>query len=142
MTPLDLSKQAPRSPREELGGLCMLPRMIDVARAKLPGGNIGEYQIGRGISGLVLAHFGMDVTAFVESVRVAEDDAAVAASVTSRRSEKENRMLNLRLRRVSVRDVPADLRESFERFYGADLPSDKRVFDILEEDDRRAFNAG
>ena len=139
MTPLDLSKQPPRSPREELGGLCMLPRMIDIARAKLPGGNIGQYQIGRGISGLVLAHLGMGVAAFVESVGAAENEEAVAAAISARRPEKENRMLNLRLRRVTVKDVPDDLRESFERFYGADLPSDRRIFDILEEDDRRAF---
>jgi hypothetical protein len=139
MTPLDLSKQPPRSPREELRGLCMVPRMIDIARAKLPGGNIGEYQIGRGISGLVLAHLGIDVAAFVESVAAAEDEAALAAAIASRRPEKENRLLNLRLRRATVKDVPDDLRESFERFYGANLAADKRVFDILEEDDVRAF---
>jgi hypothetical protein len=46
MTALDLTKAPPRSPREELRGLCMLPRMIDIARAKLPGGDVGEYQIG------------------------------------------------------------------------------------------------
>jgi hypothetical protein len=139
MGPIDLTKAPPRSPKEEVGGLCMLPRMIDVARAKLPGGNIGEYQIGRGLSGLVLAHFGMDVAAFVETVRAAKDEAAVAAAISARRQEKENRLLNLRLRRATVKDVPDDLREGFERFYGADLPADKRVFDVLEEDDLKAF---
>ena len=139
MEPLDLTKAPPRSPREELGGLCMLPRMIDVARAKLPGGNIGEYQIGRGMSGLVLRHFEMNVDEFVECVRSASDDADVAAQLAGRKTEKENRMVSLRLRRVTVKDVPDDLRESFERFYGADLATDKRVFDILEEDDARAF---
>ena len=139
MTPLDLTKAPPRSPREELGGLCMLPRMIDVARAKLPGGNIGEYQIGRGMSGLVLRHFEVDVNEFVEWVRDASDETEVAARLAGRKTEKENRMVSLRLRRVTVKDVPNDLRESFQRFYGADLPSDRRVFDILEEDDRRAF---
>ena len=139
MTPLDLTKRPPRSPREELGGLCMLPRMIDVARAKLPGGNIGEYQIGRGMSGLVLRHLGMDVDAFVERVRDAEDEVALASELSATRPEAENRVLNLRLRRATVKDVPDDLRESFERFYGADLPADKRVFDVLEEDDRKIF---
>jgi hypothetical protein len=139
MTPLDLTKAPPRSPREELGGLCMLPRMIDVARAKLPGGNIGEYQIGRGMSGLVLRHFEMTADEFVERVRNARDEPDVAAQLAGRKTEKENRMVSLRLRRVTVKDVPDDLRESFERFYGADLPADKRVFDILEEDDARAF---
>jgi hypothetical protein len=139
MEPLDLTKAPPRSPREELGGLCMLPRMIDVARAKLPGGNIGEYQIGRGMSGLVLRHFEMTADEFVERVRNARDEQEVAAQLAGRKTEKENRMVSLRLRRVTVKDVPDDLRQSFERFYGADLPADKRVFDILEEDDARAF---
>ena len=139
MTPLDLTKQPPRSPREELGGLCMLPRMIDVARAKLPGGNIGAYQIGRGMSGLVLAHLGIGVDEFVECVRAANTDEEVAARFAGRRTTAEDRLLNLKLRRITVADVPADLRPSFERFYGADLPPTRRVFDILEEDDRRAL---
>ena len=139
MTPLDLTKVPPRSPRVELGGLCMLPRMIDVARAKLPGGNIGDYQIGRGMSGVVLRHLEMSVDDFVECVRNAGDEEDVAAPLVKRKSDKENRMVSLRWRRVTVKDVPEDLRESFERFYGADLPPDKRVFDILEEDDAWAF---
>ena len=139
MTPIDLTKQPPRSPREELGGLCMLPRMIDVARAKLPGGDIGQYQIGRGMSGLVLRHLEMEVGDFVELVRNAKDDEEVGAQLSGRKTDKENRMVSLRLRRVTVADVPDDLRESFTRFYGADFPREKRVMDILEEDDARAF---
>jgi len=141
MNLIDLTKRPPRSPREELGGLCMLPRMIDVARAKLPGGDIGQYQIGRGMSGLVLRHLGMGVDEFVECVRNANDEQELAAQLSGRKPVKENRMISLRLRRVTVKDVPEDLRESFTRFYGADLPPDKRVFDILEEDDARAFGS-
>ena len=117
----------------------MLPRMIDVARAKLPGGSIGTYQIGRGMSGLVLGHLGIDVTEFVECVQAATTDEEVANRFCRRRTEAENRMLNLRLRRVTVADVPPDLRPSFEKFYGTALPPTRRVFDILEEDDARAF---
>ena len=139
MEPLDLTKAPPRSPREELDGLCMLPRMIDVARAKLPGGNVGTYQIGRGMSGLVLTHLGIDVNEFVECVQAATTDEEVAKRFCGRRTEAEDRMLNLKLRRVTVADVPLDLRPSFEKFYGADLPPARRVFDVLEEDDARAF---
>jgi hypothetical protein len=140
MTPIDLTKAPPRSPREELGGLCMVPRMIDVARAKLPGGNIGQYQIGRGMSGLVLRHLGMEVGEFVELVRNAGSDEEVAAQLSGRKTERENRAVSLKLPRITVKDVPADLRESFQRFYGTDQPSDRRIFDILEEDDMRAFD--
>jgi hypothetical protein len=139
MDPLDLTKAPPRPPQDELGGLCMLPRMIDIARAKLPGGNIGTYQIGRGMSGLVLGHLGIGVDEFVECVQAATSDEGVAARFCGVRTEAENRMLNMRLRRATVADVPADLRPSFERFYGADLPPTRRVFDVLEEDDRRTF---
>lgn len=45
MEPLDLTKRAPRSPRNRLGGLYMLARTIDKMRATLPGGNPGVYQI-------------------------------------------------------------------------------------------------
>lgn len=142
MSPRDLTQAPPRSPREELGGLCMLPRMIDIARAKLPGGDIGQYQIGRGISALVLGHLGINVEEFVACVREASDEAEIAAQLLGRRTAAEHRLVGLRLRRATVADVPPDLRESFERFYGAGLPPGKRVFDILEEDDARSFDPG
>jgi len=139
MTPIDLTKRAPRSPKEQLGGLCMLPRMIDIARARLAGGDIGQYQIGRGMSALVLKHLGMNVEEFVEAVRAAEDEQRLAEQLVGRRSAAENRLFNLSLRKVTVADVPDDLQESFVGFYGAGLPPDKPVLDVLEEDDERAF---
>ena len=139
MQPLDLTRDPPRSPREELGGLCMLPRMIDVARAKLPGGQLGTYQIGRGMSARVFEHLDIGVEEFVEAVRTAATDEEVAARFCGRRTAAENRAFNMRMRRATVADVPADLRSSFEQFYGRDLPGDRRIFDVLEADDRRAF---
>jgi hypothetical protein len=77
MTPLDLTKIPSQSPREQLDGLVMLPRMIDIARAKLPDGTVGEYQIGRGMSGVVLKHFRLTADEFVGIVAQAEDDDGV-----------------------------------------------------------------
>jgi hypothetical protein len=139
MGPRDLTHAPPRSPREQLGGLCMLPRMIDIARAKLPGGNIGHYQIGRGMSGLVLAHLGIDVDEFVACVKEAANEEEIISRLSGRRSPAEHRLLGARLRRITVADVPDDLRPQFERFYGSDLPRDKTVFEVLEEDDARSF---
>ena len=141
MTSRDLTESPPRSPREELSGLCMLPRMIDIARARLPGGNIGQYQIGRGMSGLVLAHLGLDVAEFVACVSEATNDEEIAERLLAGRDRAELRLLGVRLRRATVADVPPDLRAQFEQFYGADLSPTKRVFDILDEDDARAFGA-
>jgi hypothetical protein len=112
--------------------------MIDVARARLPGGNVGQYQIGRGMSGLVLAAFGFSAERFVEIVRDAANDEEVAAAL-GRRIAVARRAVAARLGRATVADVPADLKESFQQFYGADLPSDRLVFDVLEADDRNMF---
>lgn len=139
MTPLDLTKERPRSPREELGGLCMLPRMIDIARAKLTGGDVGNYHIGPGMSGVVLRHLGIDAEQFVKVVADAETEEAVVGQLAGHHSRGENRLLNLRLQRATVADVPDDMRERFVGFYGGNLPANKRIFDLLEEDDRRAF---
>jgi len=116
----------------------MLPRMIDVARAKLPGGNVGQYQIGRGMSGLVLATFGISAESFIEIVRDAGTDGDVAVAL-GRRVAVARRAVGARLGRVTVADVPADLKASFQQFYGVDLPSDRLVFDVLEGDDRKMF---
>jgi hypothetical protein len=116
----------------------MLPRMIDIARAKLPGGNVGQYQIGRGMSALALGALGLSAEHFVEIVRDADTDADVAAAL-GRRVAVARRAVGARLCRVTVADVPADLKESFQQFYGADIPSDRLVFDVLEADDRKMF---
>jgi len=141
MKPIDLTKASPRSPREELGGLCMLPRMIDIARARLPGGDVGQYHLGPGMSGLVLRHLGMEVDEFVERVGNAENEEALATELADRRPRAENRLLNLRLQRATVANVPDDMRARFTGFYGASLSADKRIFDLLEEDDAKAFGS-
>jgi hypothetical protein len=116
----------------------MLPRMIDIARAKVSGGNVGQYQIGRGMSGLVLGAFDITMERFVEIVVDAGTDGDVAAAL-GRRVAVARRAVGARLRHVTVADVPEDLKASFQQFYGADLPSDRLVFDVLEADDRKMF---
>ena len=112
--------------------------MIDVARAKLPGGNVGQYQIGRGMSGLVLAAFGISAQNFVEIVGEASADADVVTAL-GRKVAVARRAVAPRLCRLTVADVPADLKASFQEFYGVDLPADRLVFDVLDADDRKMF---
>ena len=139
MTPLDLKQAAPRSAREELRGLCMLPRMIDIARAKLPGGDPGEYQLGRGVSAIVLEAFALSVRQFVDIVSAANRDGDVAERLWPA-ARISPRALSARLQRITVADVPADLRLEFQRLYGADIPADRHVFDVFDADDARAFS--
>lgn len=139
MTPLDLTRNPPRSPSEELAGLIMLPRMIDIARAKLPGGAGGEYQIGRGVSGVVLSHFHLSAEEFVEMVAKAKDDAEVLANLPTGSGQAGHSRLSSFLKGLTVADVPADLKAEFERYYGKNLPAGRLVLDVLEEDDARSF---
>jgi hypothetical protein len=113
--------------------------MIDIARAKLPGGQIGDYQIGRGMSALVLANLGVSAPEFVELVGKADNEQELADRLCSPDKRAERRALSARLRRLTVRDVPDDLRPEFESFYGADLPGDRLIFDVLEANDIDAF---
>ena len=116
----------------------MLPRMIDIARAKLPNGNVGEYQIGRGMSAVVLQAFGLSASQFVEIVSAATTDNEVAERLWPAATIPPEK-LSARLRSLTVADVPPGLRPDFERLYGADLPADRRVFDVIEADDAKAF---
>jgi hypothetical protein len=118
----------------------MLPRMIDIARALLPGGNVGEYQIGREktLSAVVLGTFGISVPRFVEIVRNASTDDDVAERLWPTAAMPPN-ALSARLRRVCVSDVPDELRPEFQRRYGSDHPADRLVFDVLDANDARSF---
>ena len=116
----------------------MLPRMIDIARAALPGGHIGEYQIGRGMSGAVFSAFGISAAQFIDIVRDASTDDDIAQRLWSH-SSVPTAALSRRLGSLTVADVPDELRADFQRFYGSDHPADRRVFDVLEADDARAF---
>lgn len=78
MEPLNLSKAPPRSPRERLDGLPMMPRTIDKIRATLPGGNPGEYTI-VGFSQLLLDMIGVREEDLRNAVARADSDEDVAA---------------------------------------------------------------
>lgn len=119
----------------------MLPRMIDIARAKLPGGNVGDYQIGLGMSGIVFGKLKLECTAFEALVANAADDTAVAARVCGDRSPADFARLNAFLANVAVKDVPAELAASFLDYYGSGLDPEQKIFDLLESDDARLRQA-
>jgi Domain of unknown function (DUF5069) len=118
----------------------MLPRMIDIARAMLPSGHVGDYQIGREktLSAVVLSAFRISVPQFVQVVRDARTDDDVADRLWAT-AAMPPQALSARLRRVTVSDVPAELRADFQRFYGREHSADRLVFDVLDADDARAF---
>jgi hypothetical protein len=117
----------------------MLPRMIDIARAKLADGAVGDYQIGRGMSKAVLKHFRLTADEFVGIVAEAEDDNEVLAKLPGGLGQADHSKLSSFLERLTVTDVPDDLQAEFQALYGKNLPADRLVLDVLEEDDARSF---
>jgi hypothetical protein len=114
--------------------------MIDIARAMLSGGRVNDYEIGREttLSAVVLGAFGMSVPQFVQLVHDARTDDDVAERLWPAATVSPE-ALSVRLRRVTVSDVPSGLRPEFQRRYGKEHPADRLVFDVLDEDDARAF---
>lgn len=76
--PNDLTQHAPRSPRVRLGGLVIVPRMLDKCRASL-GGKAGDYEYGCSLDRYVLDFLGIDPEALKAEVAKGGGDGDLLA---------------------------------------------------------------
>jgi hypothetical protein len=75
---MDLTRDYPRGPREQLEGIMLLPRAIDKARAQLEG-KLGEYKYyGCRFNRKLFNTLGVTDDEFLDAVRSSPDDQAVA----------------------------------------------------------------
>jgi hypothetical protein len=134
MTPLDLTKARPRPPTDQLDGLMFFPRTIDKARAYLPGGNRGAYNI-PGLSEMLLTHLGVDPEAFVAAVGEAATDGEVARWLRARCDQAKYDEWNDSLIARALND---ENRERLSERYPCIKrdPNLVKIVDILEADDR------
>ncbi|GAC1571726.1 MAG: hypothetical protein NVS3B7_02120 [Candidatus Elarobacter sp.] len=142
MTPLDLSTRPPRSPRVELGGLVMLARVIDRARASLPGGNLGLYDpVGTGgLGNAMLDALSISPGDFIAAVAQAETDDDVVAWVEARTDIATRTAVGARLSRMRLADVPADRLAYIKAHYPPHIfERSETGFDLLDDDDRESF---
>ena len=80
----DLTKQAPRSPREQLDGMMLLPRAIDKARAHLAG-TLGDYvYCDCKLNHMLFETIGTTEDDFLEAVRTSPADEDVATWIHER----------------------------------------------------------
>jgi hypothetical protein len=73
---IDLTKQAPRSPRVRLGGYAILPRMLDKGRALLAG-KIGEYHYACPTDELFLEFTGIDPEQLKKQLATGKGDGEI-----------------------------------------------------------------
>lgn len=82
---MDLTKQAPRSPYDTVGGITFLPRTIDKMRAHIAG-TVGEYRANTGFSTQLFDLFGVSADEFEQIVRENDTDEGVLAALQARKS--------------------------------------------------------
>ena len=142
MTPLDLTKQPPRGPRETMLGFYLLPRTVDKLRAQLAGGNIGEYlNHDIGFSAYVVRRLGLDMDEFRDAVGDAADEAAVEKWLGARVDVATAPALNEKLETIVVERMSPEnqtlMRERHPIMQAR--PDLTKILDILEADDKDAF---
>ena len=86
---MDLSKKFPRSPKDKLGGIIWLPRMIDKARATADG-TAGDYQYNCIMDSRLFKFLGVAPEAMLEAVKNAKDDNAVMEWIKANTSPRSS----------------------------------------------------
>lgn len=138
MEPLDLTKRPPRGPREEAEGLFFLPRTIDKARARLPGGNPGVYNMA-GFSERLLEHIGVTESDFIEAVAIANTDHDVVRWLKENAQMEKYAEVADRIKNRKLSDVTdlAAFKERYPILKGR--PDLVYLVDMLEADDAEMF---
>lgn len=140
----DLTKQAPRSPRERIGGYAIMARMIDKGRASL-NGTIGEYHFDCPLDNMLFGFKdikGEDVRKVLESGRTDEQIFAWINANGLTKTPAEVQAWSEASEKVSFHNVP-EKKEWFDgdcQRLGLD-PAKASLFDLLEADDRASYAA-
>lgn len=140
MSPLDLSKRPPRSPRTPLAdlNLVMAARTVDKLRATLPGGNIGDYQI-TGFTSRLLNRLGIAEHQLRQAIARADSDREIADWIATHSDPSTYAEINAEFERLTVGERLTDA-AFLERYPSArNLPPETSRLDHLAADDAEAF---
>lgn len=139
---LDLSKNAPASPRESLGGYVIAKRALDKCRAVLTGTN-DEYHFDCPLDNMFFGFAGITGSAFKEFVATGASDEDVAAWIDENSKQTERRAVvewNNKMRALRPCDMPIELQEFLEGYIPEFIPAGKIVrvwFDVYDIEEGR-----
>lgn len=137
---MDLTKQAPRSPYERLGGVVWLPRIIDKARARLAG-TLGDYNFAppKRMDSYFLHKTGVDAEAFLEAVRQNPSDEGVVAwfEAHQKLTPEEKETFNRRFSAAALTDADAGWEDRYPRSAELFKGQQPTWFQILDADEGR-----
>ena len=139
---MDLTKQAPRSPKTKVGGYVILGRTLDKCRALL-WGNIGEYHYDCPLDNMLFGWKGITGDDFKAEVEKGTDDAGMAKWVDehgTRKSDEEKAAWGQEMLANNPYDNP-EKREWYEdavKPLGLDASSTP-LFDWLDKEDAASY---
>ncbi len=139
----DLTRRPPRSPRVQLGGYVILPRMLDKGRAKLAG-KVGEYHYNCPLDQHFTNFAGVDAKALLKQLAAGKGDADILVWIGKNAKHKRSILEIAAWSAYHDQRGPSDL-ESREYFNGyLKNLGPKRTdilswFDVLDLDDYVSF---
>ncbi len=138
----DLTKEAPRSPKKELGGYVILARTLDKCRALL-GGNIGEYHFDCPLDNMLFGWKGITGDDFKAAVAEGKSDEEMVQWVDAHgtpKSDDEKKAWVEERQAFNFNDVPEKREWYAEQLkpLGMD-PATTPLFDWLEKDDEASY---
>ena len=138
----DLTKQAPHSPRERIGGFAIASRTVDKCRASLAG-TLGEYHYDCPLDNVLFSFKGINGEQFKASVRAAKTYEEIGSWLQSngtKRTTAEIKAWSDGLEAESMMNDPVKRAYFIENCTKLGLNSEtSTTFDWLEEDDRASF---
>lgn len=143
VSPADLTRRPPRSPRCRLGGFVILPRVIDKGRAVSAGTN-GEYNYACPLDMQFFEFVSVDPAVFKRQIDTGLGDGQLLEWLRSNAGAKRLPHEIALWSRFMEDRVPSDT-ESREFFHGAhksvavDRPDIGTWFDLLDLDDFASF---
>jgi hypothetical protein len=138
----DLTKEAPRSPKERLGGYVILARTLDKCRALL-WGNIGEYHFDCPLDNMLFGWKGINADEFKAAVENGASDQEIAEWVNShgeQKSQEEVQAWSDQMMAANPYENP-EKRDWFVEqvsVYQLD-PATTTLFDWLDVDDKESY---
>jgi hypothetical protein len=140
---LDLTKQAPRSPRVRLGGFVILPRCLDKGRATIIGKN-GEYHYDCPLDQRFLNFVGIKADALKKQLATGKGDGEMLAWITANAKFKRSELEIAQWSTWVEQRFPTDTEtreyvNANHKKYGPKREDIGTFFDLLDLDDYVSF---
>lgn len=140
----DLTKEAPRSPKERLGGYVILPRAIDKCRATL-WGNVGEYNFDCPLDNTLFKFKGIKGTDFKKFVETGATDDQILEWVNKNGTPKtaeEIKKWSDMTENDNYSSKPKEVKSWLEGENARlGLDRDGTLFNYLDMDDKDSFSS-